>query len=138
MQTSAVPSGFIFASLGGYPSKRNRWNWQQEHSASNHQIDVRNRAEESSVKKTSRVGLPETEIMLFSFCHLPIDRTTASKGIAERYYCSEFCANSDNVPALSQKDQMDRRYLQRLKRLLALRQASGIDTLSALSQVDGG
>jgi hypothetical protein len=61
--------------------------------------------------------------MLCSFCNLPIDRSTASKGIAERFYCSEFCAKSDNVPALSQKDQVDRRYLQRLRRLLALRQA---------------
>jgi hypothetical protein len=61
--------------------------------------------------------------MQCSVCNLPIDRITATKGIAERFYCSEFCANSDNVPALSQNDQMDRRYLRRLKRLLALRQA---------------
>jgi hypothetical protein len=33
------------------------------------------------------------------FCHQPIDRNNAWKGTADRFYCSEFCA--DSLPASS-------------------------------------
>jgi hypothetical protein len=61
--------------------------------------------------------------MQCSFCHLPIDRFAPLKSKTGRFYCSEFCADSENVPPSSRKDQTDRRYLLRLERLLALRQA---------------
>jgi hypothetical protein len=31
------------------------------------------------------------------FCHQPIDRNNAWKGTADRFYCSEFCADSEPI-----------------------------------------
>jgi hypothetical protein len=59
------------------------------------------------------------------FCHQPIDRNNAWKGTADRFYCSEFCADSEPIiPSRQQslKERFDRQYLARLERLVALRQ----------------
>jgi hypothetical protein len=58
------------------------------------------------------------------FCHQPIDRNNAWKGTADRFYCSEFCADSEPIipsPQQSLKERFDREYLARLERLVALR-----------------
>ena len=55
------------------------------------------------------------------FCDQPIDRNNAWKGAADRFYCSEFCADSENsytVERRMQKEVFDRQYLERLRRLL--------------------
>jgi hypothetical protein len=62
-----------------------------------------------------------------------IDRNNAWKGIADRFYCNEFCADSECViPSRQQslKDRFDRQYLARLERLVALRQQQGESLLS--------
>jgi hypothetical protein len=67
------------------------------------------------------------------FCEQPIDRNNAWKGTADRFYCSEFCADSECViPSRQQslKDRFDRQYLARLERLVALRQQQGESLLS--------
>ena len=68
------------------------------------------------------------------FCHQPIDRNNAWKGTADRFYCSEFCADSEPIiPSRQQslKERFDREYLARLERLVALRQQqrSSTDTV---------
>ena len=62
------------------------------------------------------------------FCDQPIDRNNAWKGAADRFYCSEFCADSECVnPSRQQslKERLDRQYLARLERLVALRHQQG-------------
>jgi hypothetical protein len=59
-------------------------------------------------------------------CNQPIDHDTAWKGTADRFYCSEFCADSENIvslptPRRSLRERFDRQYMQRLERLVALR-----------------
>jgi hypothetical protein len=64
--------------------------------------------------------------MRCAFCHQAIDRSTAWKGSASRFYCSEFCSDSETaVPAQRRvlKDRIDRQYMERLERLLPLRRA---------------
>jgi hypothetical protein len=61
------------------------------------------------------------------FCHQQIDQDKAWKGTAGRFYCSEFCADSETVIPLHheqvRKDQIDRQYLERLERLIPLRRS---------------
>jgi hypothetical protein len=59
-------------------------------------------------------------------CDQTIDQDKAWKGAADRFYCSEFCADSENVVMLpparrSLREHFDRQYMQRLERLVALR-----------------
>jgi len=57
-------------------------------------------------------------------CDQAIEQDKAWKGTAERFYCSEFCADSENVvplPRRSLKEHFDRQYMRRLERLVALR-----------------
>ena len=54
-------------------------------------------------------------------CDAVIDRDTAWKGSASRFYCSEFCADIETQDASSSsvsKDEIDRQYIERLQRLL--------------------
>ena len=56
-------------------------------------------------------------------CDQAIEHNKAWKGTAG-FYCSEFCADSENVislPRTSLKERFDRQYMQRLERLVALR-----------------
>ena len=65
--------------------------------------------------------------MLCVFCSKTIDPSSAWKGTFGRFYCSEFCADSETVVPVHdkvQKEQIDRQYLQRLERLVPLRQAN--------------
>ena len=67
------------------------------------------------------------------FCDQPIDRNNAWKGTADRFYCSEFCADSEGAnPSRQQslKGRFDEEYLARLERLVALRQQQGEPFLS--------
>jgi len=55
------------------------------------------------------------------FCHLIVDPRSAWKSSADRFYCSEFCADSEDsytVERCRQKEVFDRQYLERLRRLL--------------------
>ena len=64
--------------------------------------------------------------MLCPLCHRTINPKAAWKVAADRFYCSEFCAESETYIPVRQhvsKELMDRLYLQRLERLLPLRQA---------------
>jgi hypothetical protein len=59
-------------------------------------------------------------------CNQAIDHDKAWKGTADRFYCSEFCADSENIvslppPRRSLREHFDRQYMQRLERLVALR-----------------
>jgi hypothetical protein len=59
-------------------------------------------------------------------CNQAVDHDKAWKGTADRFYCSEFCADSENVvslppPRRSLREHFDRQYMQRLERLVALR-----------------
>jgi hypothetical protein len=63
--------------------------------------------------------------MRCALCHQPIDLRSAWKGTRERFYCSEFCADSEGSVAIDQNSQkrlIDRRYVERLERLLPLMQ----------------
>jgi hypothetical protein len=54
-------------------------------------------------------------------CRLMIDPRTAWKSSTNRFYCSEFCADSEisaPVEQCVQKEVLDRQYLERLRRLL--------------------
>lgn len=54
-------------------------------------------------------------------CHAVIDPNTAWKSSANRFYCSEFCADVEAYDASSPrviKDEIDRQYIERLQRLL--------------------
>ena len=54
-------------------------------------------------------------------CHSLIDPDTAWRSSAERFYCSEFCADVEVQDASSSrisKDEIDRQYIERLERLL--------------------
>jgi len=56
-------------------------------------------------------------------CRLLIDSRTAWKDSSNRFYCSEFCADSETSLAgekFTPKEVHDRRYLERLRRLLPL------------------
>ena len=61
------------------------------------------------------------------FCDKPISPKAAWKGAGGRFYCSEFCADSETVVPLRQqaveKREIDRQYRARLERLLPLRRA---------------
>jgi hypothetical protein len=64
--------------------------------------------------------------MRCAFCHQNINRQTAWKGSAGRFYCSEFCSDSEAAvptPRLVPKDRIDRQYMERLERLLPLRRS---------------
>jgi hypothetical protein len=61
-------------------------------------------------------------------CDQAIDEAKAWKGTADRFYCSEFCADSEvdsekvvALPTTSLRERFDRQYMQRLERLVALR-----------------
>jgi hypothetical protein len=59
-------------------------------------------------------------------CNQAIEHDKAWKGTADRFYCSEFCADSENIvslppPRRSLREHFDRQYMQRLERLVALR-----------------
>ena len=65
--------------------------------------------------------------MRCAFCKAPIDPRAAWKGTSDRFYCSEFCADSETIVPASQtilKPQIDRQYVERLERLLPLRRAA--------------
>jgi hypothetical protein len=52
-------------------------------------------------------------------CQLIIDPRTAWRNSTNRFYCSEFCADSEvSAPRSVQKEVLDRQYLERLRRLL--------------------
>ena len=54
-------------------------------------------------------------------CHLIIDPRTAWRNSTIRFYCSEFCADSEvsaTVERCVKKEVLDRQYLERLRRLL--------------------
>jgi hypothetical protein len=54
-------------------------------------------------------------------CQLLIDPRTAWKNSTNCFYCSEFCADSEitaPVEQYTQKELLDRQYLERLRRLL--------------------
>lgn len=54
-------------------------------------------------------------------CHSMIAPDTAWKSSANRFYCSEFCADIETYDAASSgvsKDEIDRQYIERLQRLL--------------------
>ena len=54
-------------------------------------------------------------------CHVIIDPRSAWKNSINRFYCSEFCADSEiyaPVEQRVQKEVIDRQYLERLRRLL--------------------
>jgi hypothetical protein len=54
-------------------------------------------------------------------CHLIIDPRTAWKNSNNRFYCSEFCADSEIsslTAQVAQKEALDRQYIERLRRLL--------------------
>jgi hypothetical protein len=54
-------------------------------------------------------------------CHLIIDPRTAWKNSNNRFYCSEFCADSEAsslAAQVAQKEALDRQYMERLRRLL--------------------
>jgi len=64
--------------------------------------------------------------MRCAFCHQTIDRSTAWKGSASRFYCSEFCSDSETIVPTQRrvlKERIDRQYMERLERLLPLRRA---------------
>ncbi|MGA3138648.1 MAG: hypothetical protein ABSD09_07160 [Xanthobacteraceae bacterium] len=70
-------------------------------------------------------GIPEAP-MRCPTCNQSIDHDKAWKGTANRFYCSEFCADSENIvslppPRRSLREHFDRQYMQRLERLVALR-----------------
>jgi hypothetical protein len=68
----------------------------------------------------------EALLMRCPFCRQSIEPNSAWKGTADRYYCSEFCADSETVIPFHrpvQKHQIDRQYLDRLERLLPLRRS---------------
>jgi hypothetical protein len=69
----------------------------------------------------------EASSMHCPFCHQQIESDKAWKGTAGRFYCSEFCADSETVIPIHhaevRKDQIDRQYLERLERLLPLRRS---------------
>jgi hypothetical protein len=72
------------------------------------------------------------------FCGRPIKRDSAWRAGPNHFYCSEFCAEAElekpaaQAPANArlrprlafQKAQMDRRYIERLQRLLPLRRST--------------
>jgi hypothetical protein len=61
--------------------------------------------------------------------HCPVCKTRVLpeagwKGMSDRFYCSEFCADSETIiPSIHpfNKEQIDQRYLERLERLVPLR-----------------
>jgi hypothetical protein len=64
--------------------------------------------------------------MRCAFCRQTIDRSTAWKASASRFYCSEFCSDSETVVPTQHrvaKDRIDRQYMERLERLLPLRRS---------------
>lgn len=67
--------------------------------------------------------------MLCPFCQEAVDPKSAWKGSADRFYCSEFCADSESiVPAHHEtgKALFDVQYLSRLERLVQLRRAASL------------
>ena len=68
-------------------------------------------------------------------CHSVIASDTAWKSSANRFYCSEFCADIEIQDASSSsisKDEIDRQYIERLQRLLpyARRRAAALPVVS--------
>lgn len=56
-------------------------------------------------------------------CHCIIDPKAAWKGSANRFYCSEFCADAEAQDRVDSgrpvsKDEIDRHYMERLQKLL--------------------
>jgi hypothetical protein len=69
-----------------------------------------------------------------ALCHLIIDSRTAWRSSTNRFYCSEFCADSETSAPFeqgTQKDVHDRQYLERLRRLF------GPTSCIRLSEVTG-
>jgi hypothetical protein len=67
--------------------------------------------------------------MLCPFCQEAVDPKIAWKGSADRFYCSEFCADSEMiVPASPEADKarFDVQYRNRLERLVALRRSASL------------
>jgi hypothetical protein len=61
--------------------------------------------------------------MKCSNCHCTIDPKAAWKGSANRFYCSEFCADAEThdhagSTRLVSKDEIDRQYMERLQKML--------------------
>jgi len=61
--------------------------------------------------------------MKCSNCHCTIDPKAAWKASANRFYCSEFCADAEahdrvDSPRRVSKDEIDRHYMERLQKLL--------------------
>ena len=73
--------------------------------------------------------------MLCPFCQEVVDPKTAWKGSADRFYCSEFCADSEMIvpdsqattdQATTDKALFDVQYLNRLERLVQLRRSASL------------
>jgi hypothetical protein len=72
------------------------------------------------------LAITEATAMRCVTCHQEISRKTAWKVSASRFYCSEFCADSETVVPSQRrvpKDRIDQQYMERLQRLLPLRRA---------------
>lgn len=68
--------------------------------------------------------------MKCAFCNTPIDQKSAWKGTGDRFYCGEFCADSEELeparPAATLLQLHRERSYERLERLLPyMRQYSG-------------
>jgi hypothetical protein len=62
--------------------------------------------------------------MRCSLCHQSLTPKNAWKGTTDRFYCSEFCSESEAVMPSYQhppKELIDQQYVARLERLLPLR-----------------
>jgi hypothetical protein len=69
-------------------------------------------------------------------CHLIIDPKTSWKTSDNRFYCSEFCADSEislSFERCVQKEAYDRQYLERLRRLLPFAQELKSNRVNPLS-----
>jgi hypothetical protein len=69
------------------------------------------------------------------FCCVVIYPRSAWKNSANRFYCSEFCADSEisaPVERCMQKEVIDRQYLERLRRLLPFFRELKSDRVSPL------
>jgi Prokaryotic metallothionein len=74
-------------------------------------------------------------------CRQAVKPETAWKSANGRFYCSEFCADSETVTPVrhqaEQKHQIDRQYRERLERLLPLRRAMQATSSSTSTRVAG-
>ncbi len=74
-------------------------------------------------------------------CRQAVKPETAWKSANGRFYCSEFCADSETVKPVrhqaEQKHEIDRQYRERLERLLPLRRAMQAASSSTSTRVAG-